>query len=384
MEDLFLLEKQLTSEERDIQNTLRHYLQEEIIPQLPHYFEKGIFPEYFIKDAGQLGLLGIVLPEEFGGVGASYRTYGLICQTLEWGDTALRSFVSVQSSLCMYPIFQYGTVEQKNRFLKNMAKGKIIGCFGLTEPNAGSDPASMKTHAKKVSGGYILNGSKTWITNATIADIAIVWAKTEEGIKGFIVEKDFKGFKTQVIHQKMSLRASISGQLFFEDVFVPNENILQTKPGLGAALSCLNQARFGIGFGVMGAAQFCFDTTKNYLLERHQFNQPLASFQLIQNDLALMFTEWQKAQCLNFQLAHLKDENLATAEMISFVKGNHCREALKIARTCRNLLGGNGISLDYHVIRHMLNLESTLTYEGTDNVHKLILGRYLTGISAFE
>ncbi len=384
MEDLFLLDDYITPEERDIQNTLQQYLQDEMLPQLPEYFEKGIFPHHFIQDAGHLGILGSVIPEEYGGMNTSYRTYGLICQVLEWGDSALRSFVSVQSSLGMYPIYQFGTTDQKKRFLKKMSQGQIISCFGLTEPNAGSDPASMKTHAKKVKGGYILNGSKTWITNATIADIAIVWAKTEEGIKGLIVEKDFKGFKATPIHAKMSLRASISGQLFFEDVFVPDENILASQPGLGAALSCLNQARFGIGFGVMGAAQFCFETTKNYLLDRHQFNRPLASFQLIQNDLALMFTEWQKAQCLNFRLAELKDKNQSTPPMISLVKSNNCREALNIARTCRNLLGGNGISLEYHVIRHMLNLESTFTYEGTDNVHKLILGRYLTDINAFE
>lgn len=384
MEDLFLLNNSISPEEHDIQNTLQQYLQDEMIPQLPEYFEQGIFPKHFIQDAGTLGILGAVLPQAYGGFDANYRTYGLICQILEWGDSALRSFVSVQSSLGMYPIYQYGTPEQKKRFLKDMAKGLIISCFGLTEPNAGSDPASMKTHAKKVKGGYLLNGSKTWITNATIADIAIIWAKTEEGIKGLIVEKNFKGFKANSIHAKMSLRASISGQLFFEDVFVPDENVLASQPGLGAALSCLNQARFGIGFGVMGAAQFCFETTKNYLLDRQQFNRPLASFQLIQNDLALMFTEWQKAQCLNFRLAELKDKNQSTPTMISLVKSNNCREALQIARTCRNLLGGNGISLEYHVIRHMLNLESTFTYEGTDNVHKLILGRYLTGINAFK
>lgn len=384
MDDLFLIREELTEEERQIQASIYRYIEDELLPQLSGHFEHATFPQSFIQDAAHLGLLGSFLPENEGGYNASYRTYGLICEALEWGDSALRSFVSVQSSLGIYPIYQYGTPLQKKRFLKEMTQGKIISCFGLTEPNAGSDPAGMKTHAKKVKGGYILNGSKTWITNAEIADIAIVWAKTDEGIKGFIVEKIFKGFKTQAIHAKMSLRISLSGQLFFEDVFVPDENVLDTKPGLGAAFSCLNQARFGISFGVIGAASFCFENTLKYLLERKQFHRPLASFQLIQNDLALMYTEIQKAQCLNLQLAKLKDQQKVQPEMISLAKSNNCREALKIARTCRNLIGGNGISLEYHIIRHMLNLESTFTYEGTDNVHKLILGRFLTGINAFE
>jgi glutaryl-CoA dehydrogenase len=384
MDDLFLIQEELTDEERQIQASIIRYLDEHLLKKLPEYFEQAIFPKHFIQDAADLGLLGSFLPEEYGGSNSSYRTYGVICEALEWGDSALRSFVSVQSSLGIYPIYQFGTPEQKNRFLKEMIQGKIISCFGLTEPDAGSDPAGMKTHAKKVKGGYILNGSKTWITNAVIADIAIVWAKTDEGVRGFIIEKNFKGFKAQAIHSKMSLRISLSGQLFFEDVFIPDENVLDCKPGLGAAFSCLNQARFGICFGVMGAARFCFEQSLQYLLDRKQFNRPLASFQMIQNDLALMYTEIQKAKCLNLQLAKLKDTDKVKPEMISLAKSNNCREALKIARTCRNLLGGNGISLEYHIIRHMLNLESTFTYEGTDNVHKLILGRYLTGINAFE
>ena len=284
----------------------------------------------------------------------------------------------------MYPIFKYGTEEQKKRFLPKMAAGQIIGCFGLTEPNSGSDPASMHTHAKKVKGGWQLNGSKMWITNATIADIAIVWAKTDAGIRAFIVEKEFKGFTRREIKLKMSLRASITGELVFEDVFVPDEHLLPgSDRGLGAALGCLSQARYGIAWGAMGPAMACFDITRDYLLARKQFDKPLASFQLIQKDLADMYTEIVKAQCLNLQIGRLKDQQRETPAMISMAKGNACREALKIARTCRNLLGANGVSLEYHVIRHMLNLESVFTYEGTDNVHTLVLGRHITGVNAF-
>ncbi len=260
----------------------------------------------------------------------------------------------------------------------------LIGCFGLTEPDSGSDPASMRTTAKKVDGGWRLNGSKMWITNAPIADLAIVWAKTEQGVRGFIVEKSFEGFKRMEIKHKMSLRASITGELAFDDVFVPDENLLPgTEKGLGAALSCLSQARYGISWGAMGAAMACFDITREYLLERKQFDRPLASFQLVQADLAQMYSEILKAQCLNLQIGRLKDKGEDTPVMISLAKRNACREALNIARGCRNLLGGNGISLEYHVIRHMLNLESVFTYEGTDNVHTLVLGRHLTGINAF-
>lgn len=325
------------------------------------------------------------MPAQYGGAEASYVSYGLVCQELERGDSGLRSFVSVQSSLCMYPIFRYGSEEQKMRFLPAMAAGEIIGCFGLTEPDSGSDPASMRTYAKKVEGGWRLNGAKMWITNAPIADIAIVWAKTDEGIRGFIVERDFKGFSSPEIKHKMSLRASLTGELVFEDVFVPDENLLsKTDKGLGAALSCLSQARYGIAWGAMGAAMACFDTTRDYLLERKQFGKPLASFQLVQKDLAQMYTEIVKAQWMNLQIGRLKDQKRETPTMISLAKGNACREALKIARACRNLLGGNGISLEYDVIRHMLNLESVFTYEGTDNVHTLVLGRHITGINAFN
>ncbi len=384
MDDLLFLDEQLHEDERMIRDSVARFVRHDVLPLMIESFEHSTFPEEFIKKTAELGLLGLTLPAEYGGSEASYIAYGLVCQELERGDSGLRSFVSVQSSLCMYPIFHYGSAAQKHRFLAKMSEAKVIGCFGLTEPDSGSDPGSMRTIAKKVDGGYILNGEKMWITNASIADIAIVWAKTKDGIRGFIVEKEFKGFSRKEIKLKMSLRASITGQLVFEDVFVPDENILPgTEKGLGAALSCLNQARYGISWGAMGAAMACFDMTRDYLLARKQFDKPLASFQLIQKELADMYSEIIKAQCLNLQIGRLKDEKRETPVMVSLAKRNACREALKIARTCRNLLGANGISLEYHVIRHMLNLESVFTYEGTDNVHTLMLGRHITGINAF-
>ncbi|KTD27983.1 glutaryl CoA dehydrogenase [Legionella maceachernii] len=385
MDDLLFLDEQLHTDERMIRDSVARFVSHDVIPLMAESFEHAQFPKQLIKKSAELGLLGLTLPAQYGGAEASYVSYGLVCQELERGDSGLRSFVSVQSSLCMYPIFRYGSEEQKMRFLPAMAAGEIIGCFGLTEPDSGSDPASMRTYAKKVEGGWRLNGAKMWITNAPIADIAIVWAKTDEGIRGFIVERDFKGFSSPEIKHKMSLRASLTGELVFEDVFVPDENLLsKTDKGLGAALSCLSQARYGIAWGAMGAAMACFDTTRDYLLERKQFGKPLASFQLVQKDLAQMYTEIVKAQWMNLQIGRLKDQKRETPTMISLAKGNACREALKIARACRNLLGGNGISLEYDVIRHMLNLESVFTYEGTDNVHTLVLGRHITGINAFN
>ncbi|KTD52549.1 glutaryl CoA dehydrogenase [Legionella quinlivanii] len=384
MDDLLFLEEQLQDDERMIRDSVARFVNHDVIPLMAEAFEHGEFPRQLIKQSAELGLLGLTLPAEYGGAEASYVSYGLVCQELEKGDSGLRSFVSVQSSLCMYPIFRYGSEEQRLRYLPGMARGEIIGCFGLTEPDSGSDPASMRTYAKKVEGGWRLNGSKMWITNAPIADIAIVWAKTEEGIRGFIVDSKSKGFSAPEVKHKMSLRASLTGELVFEDVFVPDENYLPgSNKGLGAPLSCLSQARYGIAWGAMGAAMACFDATRDYLLERKQFAKPLASFQLVQKDLADMYTEIIKAQCLNLQIGRLKDQYRETPVMISLAKGNACREAIKIARSCRNLLGANGISLEYPVIRHMLNLESVFTYEGTDNVHTLVLGRHITGINAF-
>ncbi|MFC3908071.1 acyl-CoA dehydrogenase family protein [Legionella dresdenensis] len=383
MDDLLFLDEQLHDDERMIRDSVARFVSNDVIPLMAESFEHAEFPKQLIKKSADLGLLGLTLPAQYGGAEASYVAYGLVCQELERGDSGLRSFVSVQSSLCMYPIFRFGNEEQRMRFLPAMAAGEIIGCFGLTEPDSGSDPASMRTTAKKVAGGWKLNGAKMWITNAPIADIAIVWAKTDEGIRGFIVEKEFSGFHRNEIELKMSLRASITGELVFEDVFVPDANLLPETKGLGSALSCLSQARYGIAWGAIGAAMACFDITRDYLLDRKQFDKPLASFQLIQRDLANMYTEIIKAQCMNLQIGRLKDAGRETPVMISLAKGNACREAIKIARDCRNLLGGNGISLEYHVIRHMLNLESVFTYEGTDNVHTLVLGRHITGINAF-
>jgi glutaryl-CoA dehydrogenase len=384
VDDLLLIDEQLHDDERMIRDSVARFVSHDVIPLMAQSFDHATFPKELIKKSADLGLFGLTLPAQYGGAEASYVAYGLVCQELERGDSGLRSLVSVQSSLCMYAIFRYGNEAQKVHFLPQMAAGKVIGCFGLTEPDSGSDPSSMRTHAKKVEGGWRLNGAKMWITNATIADIAIVWAKTDAGIRAFIVEKECKGFSRHEIKLKMSLRASITGELVFEDVFVPDENLLSgSELGLGAALGCLSQARYGIAWGAMGAAMACFDMTRDYLLERKQFNKPLASFQLIQKELADMYTEIVKAQCLNLQIGRLKDEQRETPVMISLAKGNACREALNIARTCRNLLGANGISLEYHVIRHMLNLESVFTYEGTDNVHTLVLGRHITGINAF-
>ncbi|KTC89476.1 acyl-CoA dehydrogenase family protein [Fluoribacter dumoffii] len=384
MDDLLFLDEQLNGDERMIRDSVARFVSNDVMPLMAESFEHAQFPRELIRKSAEMGLLGLTLPAEYGGAEASYVAYGLVCQELERGDSGLRSFVSVQSSLCMFPIFRYGSEEQRVRFLPGMATGEIIGCFGLTEPDFGSDPAGMRTTAKKVKGGWTLNGAKMWITNSPIADIAIVWAKTDEGVRGFIVDTKSEGLSRPEIKLKMSLRASITGELVFDNVFVPDENYLPgSEKGLGAPLSCLSQARYGIAWGAMGAAMACFDITRDYLLERKQFNKPLASFQLIQKDLADMYTEIIKAQCLNLQIGRIKDNHRENPVMISLAKGNACREALKIARKCRNLLGANGISLEYHVIRHMLNLESVFTYEGTDNVHTLVLGKHITGINAF-
>lgn len=385
MEDFLFLDDQLTAEEKMIRDTVKEFVTVEVTPLMQDAYEKGEFPQQLIPKLADLGLIGMTMPTEYGGSEASYIAYGLACQELERGDSGVRSFVSVQSSLCMYPIYRYGSEEQKQKYLPKMARAELIACFGLTEPDSGSDPSSMKTFAKKVDGGWLLNGSKMWITNASFADIAIVWAHTDDGIRGFIVEKEFKGFERSEIHHKMSLRASNTGGLAFNDVFVPDENYLPgTEQGLGAALGCLSQARYGIAWGAIGAAEACYDIALDYAKQRKQFDKPIASFQLIQKDLATMFTEITKAKCLNMQLGRLKDQDQATPEMVSLAKMNNCKQALNVARMARNILGGNGISLEYHVIRHLMNLETVFTYEGTDNIHNLILGKYITGINAFS
>lgn len=386
MDDLFCFDDNFTQEEKLIRDSTRRFVDEQVLPIITDCYEKALFPKELIKQVASLGLLGITLPETYGGANASSVAYGLVCQELERGDSGLRSFVSVQSSLCMYPIFAYGSEEQKLRFLPAMAKGQLIGCFGLTEPDSGSDPASMKTRAKKVKNGWQLSGSKMWITNATIADLAIIWAKDDEGqVKGFIVEKEFKGFKANEIHNKLSLRASITGELVLEDCFVPEGNLLPgTQKGLACALGCLTKARYGIAWGAIGAAMACYEAALSYAKERKQFGKPIGSFQLIQADLVDMLNEIVKAQALNLQLGRLSDQQRGTYVMVSLAKMNACCEALKIARKARNILGANGISLEYHVIRHMANLESVFTYEGTDNMHHLIVGRHITGLDAFN
>lgn len=385
MDDLLLIDTLLSQDEKHIRETVSHFVEKEVTPLMASAFEQATFPKQLIKKCGDLGLLGLTLPNQYGGAEASYVAYGLVCQELEKGDSSLRSFVSVQSSLCMYPIYRFGNDAQKQHFLPPMASGDLIGCFGLTEPDSGSDPSGMRTKATKVKGGWQLSGNKMWITNAPIADLGLVFAQTDHGIRGFIVEKGSDGFYCPEVKAKMSLRASPTGEIILDNVFVPDTHYLPgTEKGLSAALACLNQARYGIAWGAIGAAMACFDITRGYLLERKQFNKPLASFQLIQKDLTTMYSEILKAQCLNLHIGRLKDQGKETPPMISLAKKNASYEALKIARTCRNLLGANGISLEYSIIRHMLNLESVFTYEGTDNVHTLILGRHLTGFSAFE
>lgn len=384
LNDFIVLDKQFTAEEKLLQESVRHFIEKECIPNINAHFEAATFPKEFIQRTAELGLLGMTLPEAVGGAAADYVAYGLVCQELERGDSALRSFVSVQSSLCMYPIFRFGTEQQQKKYLPLMAKGKLIGCFGLTETNSGSDPSSMQTHAEKVKDGWILNGSKMWITNATIADIAIVWAKTSKGIHGFIVEKSFTGFSTTEIQHKLSLRASITGELIFNNCFVPEANYLPgTEKGLAAALTCLTQARYGIAWGAIGAAEYCFDLALKYTQEREQFGKPLASNQLIQADLVEMATQLINAKLLNLHVGRLREQGSSDPNLVSLIKRNSCRVALMVTRKARNLLGANGITLDYHVIRHMNNLETVFTYEGTDNVHTLILGKKLTGFDGF-
>ena len=385
-DDFLKLDQSLTTEEILIRDQVRKFVDDDVIPLMPEAFEQGYFPMELTAKLAQLGLFGITLPEEWGGSGASQVAYGLVCQELERGDSGLRSFASVQSSLCMYPIFRFGSDAQKKRFLKKMTDGEVIGCFGLTEPDTGSDPSSMKTKAEKVEGGWRLNGSKLWITNATIADLAIVWARiSDTDYRGFIVEKDFEGFQTKEIKHKMSLRASITGELIFNDCFVPDDNLLPgSEIGLQAPLSCLTKARYGIAWGAIGAAMACFESALSYCKERTQFKKPLASFQLVQKDLVDMYCEIVKAQTMNLQLGRLHDKDEHHYAFVSMAKMNACAQALSIARKARNLLGANGISLEYPVIRHMNNLESVFTYEGTDNMHHLIVGRYLTGLSAFS
>ncbi len=381
--DLYNIEHLLSEEERLVRDTVRKFVQERVLPIIGEHFEAGTFPRALVAEIADLGLLGMHL-EGYGCAGMSAVCYGLACQELEAGDSGLRSFVSVQGSLAMFPIAAYGSEEQKQRWLPLMARGEAIGCFGLTEPDAGSDPSGMATTARRDGEHYILNGTKMWITNGSIADLAVVWARAEDGIRGFLVERGTPGFSSSDIKQKLSLRASITSELHFADCRVPAENILPNIRGMRGPLSCLDEARYGIAWGVTGAARTCFEAALDYAKTRIQFKRPIASFQLVQRKLAIMATELVKAQLLALQLGRLKDEGLLHPVQISVAKRNNVREALETAREARSVLGANGITLEYPIIRHMNNLESVFTYEGTDDIHTLIIGQALTGLNAFS
>ena len=383
--DFFKLDTLLSDEEKLARQTVRSFVEDRVRPIIAACFEEGRFPRELIPEMAALGIYGANLPEKYGCAGVNNVTYGLITQELEAGDSGVRSFASVQGALCMYPIYEFGTEEQRTKWLPRMATGEVIGCFGLTEPNSGSDPGSMRTTAQKVAGGWLLNGSKAWITNGAIANLAIVWAKTDEGvIRGFLVEKGTPGFSAPEMKHKLSLRASVTAELFFQDCLIPEENVLPGVKGLKGPLSCLTQARFGIAWGAIGAARDCYLTALNYAGQRIQFNRPLSGFQLTQKKLAEMVTEITKAQLLAYQLGRLKDAGLMDPVQVSMAKMNNVGMALECARTARGILGGNGITTDYSVMRHMCNLESVYTYEGTHEVHMLSIGRQVTGISAFS
>jgi glutaryl-CoA dehydrogenase len=381
--DLFDIRSMLTEEECMIQDAVARFTDEKVIPIIGDAFDQGRFPKELVPEIAAMGLLGSSLPEKYGCAGLNGVSYGLICQELERGDSGIRSFVSVQSSLCMYPIFAYGSEEQRQKYLPGMARGEIIGCFGLTEPHGGSDPANMKTHAKKDGGDWVINGAKMWITNGNLADIAIVWAMTDEGIQGFIVEKGTSGFVAQEIKHKMSLRASVTSGLFFDNVRIPDSQRLPNVKGLKGPLGCLTQARYGITWGPIGAAQACLTEVVEYTKTRILFNRPLAANQAIQIKLAEMARRITMAQLLSLQLGRLKDAGNMQPSQVSLAKWNNCRMALDIAREARDILGGAGITTEYCPIRHALNLESVITYEGTETVHQLVIGRELTGINAF-
>jgi glutaryl-CoA dehydrogenase len=383
--DIIGIEGQLTDEERLVRDSVRQFVKSEVDPIIAQSFEDARFPEELISKLAVLGVFGANLPEEYGCAGMNNVAYGLVMQELEAGDSGIRSFASVQGALCMYPIFEFGSTDQKEKYLAEMAAGRIIGCFGLTEPNFGSNPAGMVTRAQKVVGGWLLNGSKAWITNGCIADIAIIWAKDDAGIiRGFIVEKGTKGFKTRETKHKLSLRASVTSELYMEDCLISSENLLPKSEGLKSPLMCLSQARYGISWGAIGAAISCFETALRYSKERMQFDRPIAAYQLTQEKFANMATEITKAQLLSLHIGRMKDQGLIKPVHISLAKRNNVSMALECARISRGILGANGIIGDYPIMRHMCNLESVYTYEGTHEVHTLVLGNYITGLSAFE
>ncbi|XP_046406455.1 glutaryl-CoA dehydrogenase, mitochondrial isoform X3 [Ischnura elegans] len=384
-EDPLILEAQITQDEAIVRDTFRTYCQEQLMPRVLKANREEVFHREIMSEMGSLGVLGCTIPS-YGCAGVSSVAYGLLAREIERVDSGYRSAMSVQSSLVMYPIYAYGTEEQKQRFLPRLAKGEIVGCFGLTEPNHGSDPGGMETRAKydPQSKTYILSGSKTWITNSPIADLCVVWAKCDDGkIRGFIVERSFKGLSTPKIEGKFSLRASVTGMILMDEVRVPEENMLPNVEGLKGPFGCLNNARYGIAWGALGAAEFCLSAARQYTLERKQFKKPLAANQLIQKKMADMMTEIAIGLQACLRVGRLKDENKAAPEAISMIKRNSCGKALEIARNSRDMLGGNGISDEYHIIRHVMNLEAVNTYEGTHDIHALILGRAITGLQAF-
>ncbi|HLH24768.1 MAG TPA: acyl-CoA dehydrogenase family protein [Chloroflexota bacterium] len=374
-------EIELSPEERLTQQTIRDFVDKEATPLMPAAFEAGRFPQELVPRLAELGVLGADIPEY--GAGSSYMTYGIICQELERADSGLRSFVSVQTSLVMFPIYSYGSPEQKQRYLPGMARGTLLGCFGLTEPDHGSDPAGMETRAVRDGGEWVLNGTKMWITNGTLADVALVWARTDEGVRGFLVDTDRRGFQAREVHHKLSLRASNTAELHLEDCRVPDSAVLPGVKGMRGPLSCLSEARFGIAWGVLGAAMSCYETALEYAKVRTQFDRPIAGFQLTQAKLVDMLTGITQGQLVAWQLARLKDTHQARPPHISLAKRANVAMALGVARTARSVMGANGISLEYPVIRHLANLETVYTYEGTHEIHTLTVGKDITGLDAF-
>lgn len=382
-DDPFFLDEQLTEDERMIKDTARDYAQDKLFPRVLQANRDEVFDREIMNEMGELGLLGSTIPEKYGCSGVNYVSYGLVAREVERVDSGYRSAMSVQSSLVMHPIYTYGSEAQREKYLPGLATGKLVGCFGLTEPDHGSDPGSMITRAEKTDNGYLLNGAKMWITNSPIADLAVVWAKLDGIIRGFIVERGMKGFETPKIEGKFSLRASVTGQIVLSDVEVPEENLLPNAKGLAGPFGCLNKARYGIAWGAMGAAEFCWHAARSYTMDRIQFGRPLAANQLIQKKLADMQTEIVLGLQGALRIGRLMDDDNLAVENISMMKRNNCGKSLDIARMARDMHGGNGISDEYHVIRHMMNLETVNTYEGTHDVHALILGRAQTGLQAF-
>ena len=383
--DYYALDDLFNEEQKLVRSSVRDFVKKEISPIIDDYCQRAEFPAHLVKKFGGLGVFGPFVSPQYGGGGLDYTSYGLMMQELERGDSGMRSTASVQGSLVMFPIYEFGSEEQKHKFLPKLASGEMLGCFGLTEPDYGSNPSGMITHYTDQGDHYLLNGAKMWISNSPLADMAVVWAKNEAGrVHGLIVERGMSGFTTPEIHKKWSLRASITGELVFDNVKVPKENLLPNVSGLSGPLKCLDSARYGIAWGAVGAAMDCYDTARRYALERIQFDKPIASFQLIQKKLAEMLTEITKAQLLCWRLGMLKDAGRATTAQISLAKRNNVNMALQVAREARQILGANGITGDYGIMRHMMNLESVVTYEGTHDIHLLITGADITGIQAFK